>query len=153
MITESGPRIFAQKGPRFWRVKGTWLESGLSASGVGNVLDQLAELSKRLQERDAMQLRIEKMEADRDNFLVEVTAVAAEAGEAANDKEPEQLAIWLAERLERTERTREAKANLVNDLQRLQDARDILNVEVAAHERSKNEVLGVFGVCCAIASF
>ncbi|TIM45026.1 MAG: hypothetical protein E5Y55_14245 [Mesorhizobium sp.] len=127
-------------------LKGTWLESGLSAPGVGSVLDQLAELSKTLQDRNAMQLRIEKMEADRDNFIVEVTAAAAEAGEPANDAEPEQLAIRLAERLERADRTREAKANLVDDLQRLQDARGTLDVEIAAHERRKNEVLGVFGV-------
>ncbi|RWK60939.1 AAA family ATPase [Mesorhizobium sp.] len=127
-------------------LKGTWLESGLSAPAVGSVLDQLAELSKTLQDRDAMQLRIGKMEADRDNFIVEVTAAAAEAGEPANDDEPEQLAIRLAERLERADRTREAKANLVEDLQRLQDARGTLDVEIAAHERRKNEVLGVFGV-------
>ncbi|MER8684416.1 hypothetical protein NKH00_31750 [Mesorhizobium sp. M1405] len=86
---------------------GTWLESGISAPGVGNVLDQLAELSKSIQERDAMQLRIEKMEADRENFFVEVTAAAAEAGEPANGDEPEQLAIRLAERLERADRARE----------------------------------------------
>ncbi|MBZ9994123.1 ATP-binding protein [Mesorhizobium sp. BH1-1-4] len=126
-------------------LKGTWLESGISAPGVGGVLDQLAELSKCLQDRDAMQLRIEKMEADRDNFLGEVAAVAAEAGEAADD-EPEQLAIRLAERLERAERTLEAKASLVNDLQRLQDGREILDAEVSAHERRKHEVLSVFGV-------
>ncbi|MER8690029.1 AAA family ATPase [Mesorhizobium sp. M1136] len=126
-------------------LKGTWLESGISVSGMGGVLDQLAELSKGLQDRDAMQLRIEKMEADRDNFLVEVSAVAAEAGEAADD-EPEQLAIRLAQRLERAERTREAKASLVNDLQRLQDQREILDAEISAHERHKNEVLSVFGV-------
>ncbi|MER9076114.1 AAA family ATPase [Mesorhizobium sp. M0904] len=127
-------------------LKGTWLESGISAPGVGGVLDQLAELSKCLQDRDAMQLRIEKMEADRDNFLVEVTAVAAEAGEAADDHDPEQLAIRLAERLERAERTREAKASLVNDLKRLQDSREILDAEISAHERRKNEVLSVFNV-------
>ncbi|CAH2402303.1 ATP-binding protein [Mesorhizobium escarrei] len=127
-------------------LKGTWLESGISASGMGGVLDQLAELSKSLQDRDAMQLRIAKMEADRDNFLVEVSAVAAEAGEAADDDEPEQLATRLTERLERGERTREAKASLVNDLQRLQDAREMLDAEISAHERRKNEVLSVFGV-------
>ncbi|MER8456482.1 AAA family ATPase [Mesorhizobium sp. M0965] len=125
---------------------GTWLESGLSAPGVGNVLDQLAELSKTLQDRDAMGLRIGKMEADRDNFIVEVTAATAEAGEPANDDEPEQLAIRLAERLERADRAREMKANLINDLQRLQDARDSLNLETTAHERRKSEVLTAFGV-------
>ncbi|QPC95763.1 AAA family ATPase [Mesorhizobium sp. INR15] len=127
-------------------LKGTWLESGLSASGVGAVLDHLAELSKSLQERDALQLRIGKMEADRDNFIVEVTAAAAEAGEPANSDEPEQLAIRLAERLERAERTRETKADFANDLKRLQDTRDILDAEISAHERRKNDVLTVFGV-------
>ncbi|RUZ59216.1 hypothetical protein EN947_35865, partial [Mesorhizobium sp. M7A.F.Ca.US.003.02.2.1] len=126
-------------------LKGTWLERGISVPGMGGVLDQLAELSKSLQDREAMQLRIEKMVADRDNFLVEVTAVAADAGEA-DDDEPEQLAIRLAQRLERAERMREAKASLVNDLQRLQDQREILDAEVSAHERRKNEVLSVFGV-------
>lgn len=127
-------------------LKGIWLESGISVPGMGGVLDQLAELSKSLQDRHGMQLRIEKMVADRDNFLVEVTAVAADAGEAAADDEPEQLAIRLAQRLEHAERMREAKASLVNDLQRLQDGRAILDAEVSAHERRKHEVLSVFGV-------
>jgi uncharacterized protein YhaN len=127
-------------------LKGTWLGGGISAPGISGVLDQLADLAKGLQDRDAMRLRIEKMEADRDNFLVEVSAVAAEAGETATDEEPEQLAVRLAERLERAERSREAKASLVNDLQRLQDARDILDAESSAHERRKSDVLGVFGV-------
>ncbi|SDA92573.1 ATP-binding protein [Mesorhizobium qingshengii] len=127
-------------------LKGTWLESGISAPGIGGVLDQLADLAKSLQDRDAMRLRIEKMEADRENFLVEVSAVAAEAGEAATEEEPEQLAVRLAERLERAERMREAKAGLVNDLQRLQDAREILDAEISGHERRKSDVLSVFGV-------
>ncbi|WP_027062516.1 ATP-binding protein [Mesorhizobium loti] len=127
-------------------LKGTWLEGGLSAAGVGSVLEQLSELSRSLQERDAMQLRIEKMEVDRDTFLAEVTKVAAEASEAENNDDPEQLAIRLAERLERAERSQEAKATLLNDLQRLQDARDILNTEMSAHERRKTEVLSAFGV-------
>ncbi|MES0038691.1 AAA family ATPase [Mesorhizobium sp. M0046] len=127
-------------------LKGTWLESGLSASGVGTVLDQLAELSRSLQERDDLQLRIDKMAADRANFLVEVIAVAVEADEPTEDGEPEQLAIRLAERLERAERTRETKASLGHDLKRLKEARDILDNEISAHERRKNEVLGVFGV-------
>ncbi|MER9729852.1 AAA family ATPase [Mesorhizobium sp. M0217] len=127
-------------------LEGTWLESGLSASGVGTVLDRLAELSRSLQERDDLQLRIDKMEADRANFLVEVIVVAVEADEPTKDSEPEQLAIRLAERLERAERTRETKASLGNDLKRLKEARDILDTEILAHERRKNEVLGVFGV-------
>ncbi|MER8569995.1 AAA family ATPase [Mesorhizobium sp. M0924] len=127
-------------------LKGTWLESGLSASGVGAVLDQLAELSRSLQEREDLQLRIDKMEADRANFLVEVIAVAVEADEPTKDGEPEQLATRLAERLERAERTRETKASLGNELKRLKEAREILDTEISAHERRKNEVLGVFGV-------
>lgn len=127
-------------------LKGTWLENGLSAPGVGMVLDQLAELSRSLQERDAMQLRIEKMQTDRDNFVVELTALAAEAGEPAHGEEPEQLAIRLAERLEQADRTREMRASLVNDLQRLRDARETLDAEMSAHERRRNDVLDVFGV-------
>ncbi|ESZ28329.1 AAA family ATPase [Mesorhizobium sp. L2C066B000] len=127
-------------------LKGTWLESGLSASGVGAVLDQLAELSRSLQEREDLQLRIDKMEADRANFLVEVIAVAVEADEPTKDGEPEQLATRLAERLERAERTRETKASLGNELKRLKEAREILDTQISAHERRKNEVLGVFGV-------
>lgn len=127
-------------------LEGTWLESGISAPGIGGVLDQLADLARSLQDRDAMQLRIDKMEADRENFLVEITAVATEAGEVANDQEAEQLAIRFAERLERAERTREAKASLVNDLRRLQDARDILDAEISRHERRKSDVLSVFAV-------
>ncbi len=124
---------------------GTWLANGLSASAVGTVLDQLAELSKCLQERDALLLRIDKMEADRAYFLVEITAVAADAKHPMND-ESEQLATSLVERLERAERLRETKAGLGADLKRLQDLRAWLDNEVSAHERRKNEVLGVFGV-------
>ena len=127
-------------------LKGTWLANGLSASAVGTVLDQLAELSKSLQERDALQLRIDKMEADRANFLVEITAVAADAKRTGDDDDAEQLAIRLAERLERAERMRETKAGLGADLKRLQDFRASLDNEISAHERRKNEVLGVFGV-------
>ncbi|WP_027144442.1 AAA family ATPase [Mesorhizobium sp. WSM3626] len=127
-------------------LRGTWLENGLSAAGVGTVLDQLSELSRSLQERDAMQLRIEKMQADRDNFVLDVAAVAAEAGEPANDEEPEQLAIGLAERLARADRAREAKANLAADLQRLLDGREILDADISAHDRRKNEVLSAFAV-------
>ncbi|MDW6020654.1 AAA family ATPase [Mesorhizobium sp. BAC0120] len=127
-------------------LKGTWLENGVSVPGVGNVLDQLAELSKAVQERDALQLRIDKMEADRKKFIAEVRAAAVEAGEAASNGEPEQLAIRLAERLEGAERAREIKSNLANDLQRLQDARDALDAEIAAHEHRKSEILDAFGV-------
>lgn len=125
-------------------LKGTWLENGLAAPAVSTVLDQVAQLARSLQERDAMQIRIEKMEADRDNFVVEVATVAAEAGEAAD--EPEQSAIRLAERLEGADRARAAKANLINELKRLQDAREVLDAEISAHERRKNEILSVFGV-------
>ena len=127
-------------------LKGTWLESGVSAAGVGTVLDQLAELAKSLQERDAMRLRIEKMEADRANFVVEVAAAAAAACEPASDDEPEQVAMRLAARLERAERSREAKASLIDELKRPQDARETLAAEMSAHERRKQEVLSAFGV-------
>jgi uncharacterized protein YhaN len=126
-------------------LKGTWLANGLSASAVGSVLDQLAELSKSLQERDALRLRVDKMEADRAHFLVEVTAVASEANESATD-DAEQLAVGLAERLVQAERMREAKAALGTDLKRLQDLRASLDNETAAHERRKIETLDVFGV-------
>lgn len=125
---------------------GTWLESGLSASGAGSVLEQLAELAKTLQDRDAMLLRIEKMEADRADFIVEVSAVAAQARHPVAGEEPEQTAIRLAERLERAERSREARSDLAGDLQRLQDERDKLDIEVAVYKRSKDEVLDAFGV-------
>jgi uncharacterized protein YhaN len=127
-------------------LKGTWLESGVSAAGVGTVLDQLAELAKSLQERDAMRLRIEKMEADRANFAIEVTAAAAAACEPAGEDEPEQVATRLAARLERAERNRETKASLVEELKRPQDAHETLAAEVSAHERRKQEVLSAFGV-------
>ncbi|MES0002503.1 AAA family ATPase [Mesorhizobium sp. M0051] len=127
-------------------LEGTWLESGVPASSVGTVLDQLAELAKGLQERDAMRLRIEKMEADRANFVVEVAAAAVATCEPASDDEPEQLAIRLAARLERAERTREMKANLVEDMKRPQEAREALDAEISAHERRKNEILSAFGV-------
>ncbi|MCV3211364.1 AAA family ATPase [Mesorhizobium sp. YC-39] len=127
-------------------LKGTWLERGISVPGVGGVLDQLAELSKAIQDRDAMRLRIAKMEADRSIFIEEITAAAALMAEPANDEDPEQLAIRLAERLERADRAREAKLSLLNDLQRLQDVRDALDLEVAVHERRKRDVLGAFGV-------
>lgn len=126
-------------------LKGTWLENGVAASAVGTVLDQVAQLARSLQERDAMQIRIEKMEADRDNFIVEVTTIATEAGEAADD-EPEQLAIRLAERLEGADRARAAKAGLVNELKRLQDAREVLDAEISAHARRRNEILSAFSV-------
>ncbi|TPK73889.1 hypothetical protein FJ950_28195 [Mesorhizobium sp. B2-3-14] len=127
-------------------LRGTWLENGLSATGVGTVLDQLTELARNLQERDAMQLRIDKMQADRDNFVVEGAAAATEAGEPANGEDAEQLAIRLGERLADADRAREAKANLAADLQRLLDGRELLDAEISVHERRKNEVLSAFGV-------
>ncbi|MER9559381.1 AAA family ATPase [Mesorhizobium sp. M0323] len=127
-------------------LKGTWLESGISAPGVGGVLDQLVELSKAIQERDAMRLRIAKMEADRGTLIEEVTVVARQIGEPADKADPEQLAIRLAERLERADRAREIKAALLLDQQRLEDVREALDLEVAVHERRKQDVLAAFGV-------
>ncbi|MER8437310.1 AAA family ATPase [Mesorhizobium sp. M1312] len=127
-------------------LKGTWLESGISAPGVGGVLDQLVELSKAIQEREAMRLRIAKMEADRGTLIEEVTVVARQIGEPADKADPEQLAIRLAERLERADRARETKAALLVDQERLEDVRDALDLEVAVHERRKQDVLAAFGV-------
>ena len=127
-------------------LNGTWLERGLSASGAGSVLEQLAELGKTLQDRDAILVRIKKMEADRANFIVEVSAVAAQARQPVAGEEPEQTAIRLAERLERAERSREARSDLTVYLQRLQDERYKLDTEIAVHKRSKDEVLNAFGV-------
>lgn len=105
----------------------------------------MAQLSKGLQERDALQLRIDKMEADRAYFLGEVTAVAIEVNEPARG-DAEQVAISLAAELERADRMRETKAGLGADLKRLQEVRDRLDQDIAAHERRNSEVLGVFGV-------
>lgn len=126
-------------------LKGTWLANGLSACAVGAVLDQLSELAKSLQERDALQLRIDKMEADRTRFLAEVTAVAADAKQPARD-DAEQLAIELADRLAHAERARDAKASLVADVTRIQDLAAKLDLEILEHDRLKNDVLAAFGV-------
>ncbi|WP_144289765.1 MULTISPECIES: hypothetical protein [unclassified Mesorhizobium] len=112
-------------------LKGTWLESGICASVVGTVLDQLANLARSLQERDAMRHRVEKMETDRVNFVVEVAAATTAACEPDDEEEPEQLAARLAARLELAERNRETKANLVGKLKRPQEARETLNVEIS----------------------
>lgn len=126
-------------------LRGTWLANGLSAAAVGPVLDQLAELSKSLQDRNALQLRIDKMEGDRKHFLAEVTAVATDARQPAKG-DAEQLAIDLIARLERAERAQAAKNGLDADLRRLQDLRAGLDLEISAHERLKKEVLTAFGV-------
>ncbi|WP_192182556.1 ATP-binding protein [Mesorhizobium amorphae] len=127
-------------------LKGTWLENGLSASGLSTVLEQLSDLAKSVQDRDALRLRIEKMEDDRADFLGEVSAIAADIGETTKDGEAEQLAVSLGERLDRAERARDAKAGLLGDLKRLQGERDILDNKISIHERRKNEVLSAFGV-------
>lgn len=127
-------------------LKGTWLENGVSASGLSTVLEQLSDLAKSVQERDALKLRIDKMEDDRADFLAEVGAVAADVGEALKDGEAEQLAVRLGDRLDRAERARDTKAGLLADLKRLQGERDILDNEMSIHERRKSEVLIAFGV-------
>ncbi|TJV12493.1 MAG: hypothetical protein E5Y35_01780, partial [Mesorhizobium sp.] len=40
-------------------LKGTWLEDGIAGTGLGSVLDQLSDLSKALQDREAMRTRID----------------------------------------------------------------------------------------------
>lgn len=127
-------------------LQGTWLEEGIAGTGLGSVLDQLSELSKALQDREAMRIRIRKMEADRTAFAEEVARLGAQAGERASDDAPEQVSVGLTERLEQAERTREARANLLLDVQKLQEVREALNAEVAAHETIKHEVLDAFGV-------
>ncbi|WP_395446313.1 AAA family ATPase (plasmid) [Aminobacter sp. UC22_36] len=126
-------------------LKGTWLESGVSIPGLGSVLDQLAVLSKSLQDRQALQLRIDKMEADRANFIVEVADAAVEVNQAVDD-DPAQLVVALQQRLELADRARENKANLVAELERLKGTKDRLEQEAAAHERQKSEVLEIFAV-------
>ncbi|MBZ9694900.1 ATP-binding protein [Mesorhizobium sp. CO1-1-9] len=127
-------------------LKGTWLENGVSASGLSTVLEQLSNLAKSVQERDALQLRIDKMEDDRTDFLSEVRSIGADVGEATKDGEAEQLAVRLGERLDRAERARDTKAALLADLKRLQGERNVLDNETSIHERRKNEVLIAFGV-------
>ncbi|MER9223219.1 AAA family ATPase [Mesorhizobium sp. M0644] len=127
-------------------LKGTWLEEGIAGTGLGSVLDQLSELSKALQDREAMRIRIRKMEADRTAFADELDRLGALAGEGASGEAPEQVSVRLTERLEQAERAREARANLLLDVQKLQDVREALNAEVAAHETTKQEVLDAFGV-------
>lgn len=127
-------------------LKGTWLENGVSASGLSSVLEQLSNLAKSVQERDALQLRIDKMVDDRAGFLSEVMSIAADVGEATKDEEAEQLAVRLAERLDRAERARDTKTALLADLKRLQGERNVLDNETAIHERRKKEVLIAFGV-------
>ncbi|TPL88552.1 AAA family ATPase [Mesorhizobium sp. B2-3-12] len=127
-------------------LKGTWLEEGIAGAGLGSVLDQLSELSKALQDREAMRIRIRKMEADRTAFVEEVARLGAQAGERASDDAPEQVSVRLTERLEQAERAREARANLLLDVQKLEDVREALNAEAAAHETTKQEVLDAFGV-------
>ncbi|ESY86388.1 hypothetical protein X739_11735 [Mesorhizobium sp. LNHC220B00] len=127
-------------------LKGTWLEDGIAGTGLGSVLDQLSELSKALQDREAMRRRIGKMEADRTGFAEEVARVLAQAGEPASDTAPEQVSARLTERLEQAERARDARANLLIDVQKLQDVQEALKAEIAAHETTKQQVLDTFGV-------
>ncbi|KAA3448565.1 hypothetical protein C7I87_21090 [Mesorhizobium sp. SARCC-RB16n] len=127
-------------------LKGTWLEEGIAGAGLGSVLDQLSELSKALQDREGMRIRIRKMEADRTAFVEEVARLGAQAGERASEDAPEQVSVRLTERLEQAERAREARANLLLDVQKLEDVREALNAEAAAHETTKQEVLDAFGV-------
>lgn len=126
-------------------LNGTWLEDGIAGTGLGSVLDQLSELSKALQDREAMRMRIGKMEADRTGFAEEVARLGAQAGDPAGDEAPEQVSARLTERLEQAERAREARANLLLEVQKLQDVQETLNAEIAAHETTKQQVLDAFG--------
>lgn len=125
---------------------GTWLENGVQAAAIGAVLDQLSLLAKALQDRDAIKLRIEKMEADRASFLFEVSSLAQAASHAMNPEQPEQTAVELSERLEVAERSRETKEALAKDLAATIDAREALLADQGSVLASKNEVLRAFGV-------
>ena len=127
-------------------LKGTWLEEGIAGTGLGSVLDQLSELSRALQDREAMRIRIRKMEADRTAFAEEVARLGAKGGECVSDEAPEQVSVRLTERLEQAERAREARANLLLDVQTLREVREALKGEVAANDTTKQEVLDAFGV-------
>ncbi|CDX38016.1 conserved hypothetical protein [Mesorhizobium sp. ORS 3359] len=127
-------------------LKGTWLEDGVAGTGLGSVLDQLSELSKALQDREGMRMRIGKMEADRTGFAEEVARLGAQAGDPSSEDAPEQASVRLTKRLEQAERAREARANLLVDIQKLQDAQEALNAEIAAHETTKQQVLDAFRV-------
>jgi uncharacterized protein YhaN len=127
-------------------LQGTWLKEGIAGTGLGSVLDQLSELSKALEDREAMRIRIRKMEADRTTFAKEVARLDAQAGEHESDEVPEQVSVRLTERLEQAERAREARANLLLDVQKLQDVQEALNAEFAAHETTKQDMLDAFGV-------
>ncbi|RUX46074.1 hypothetical protein EOA33_22285, partial [Mesorhizobium sp. M4A.F.Ca.ET.050.02.1.1] len=127
-------------------LKGTWLEDGIAGTGLGSVLDQLSDLSKALQDREAMRMRIGKMEADRTGFAEEVARLGAQAGDPAGHQAPEQVSAGLTERLEKAERAREARADLLLDVQKLRDVQEALNAEIAAHEITKKQVLDAFGV-------
>jgi uncharacterized protein YhaN len=125
-------------------LRGTWLEGTASPANIGNVLDRLADLDRTLQSQQALTLRIAKMEEDRERFVAEVRASAAEVSEPAGDG-PDQCAVRLANRLEAAVRARDAKAGLGEDLQRLQDARDVIEAENQNYLRRKDEVLRAFG--------
>ncbi|TIQ37192.1 MAG: hypothetical protein E5X48_07470 [Mesorhizobium sp.] len=127
-------------------LKGTWLEKGIAGTGLGSVLDQLSELSKALQDRDAMQIRIRKMEADRVEFTEEIARLAVLAGESDREQAPEQLSMALAERLLQAERAHHARTDLLVDEQRLRDAGEALKAKMAAQEAAKQEILDAFGV-------
>ena len=127
-------------------LRGTWLASDVSLPGLGGVLDQLAVLSRYLQDRGALQLRISKMEADKANFIDEVAQAAVEANHPVDNNDPAQLAVALQQRLELANRAWENKESLLAELERLRGDQDGLDQELAAHERRKVEVLQLFGV-------
>jgi hypothetical protein len=121
-------------------------EAGLSAAAIGGVLDQLSILSKALQDRDAMRLRVEKMESDQKYFLAEVAVLATDAEQPLDHDKPDQTAAALAERLEAAERSHANRLVLADDRRVLLEARDGLMTERAAIVTDKTEVLRAFGV-------
>ncbi|QOF75679.1 AAA family ATPase (plasmid) [Aminobacter sp. SR38] len=127
-------------------IRGTWLEGSVSIPGLGSVLDQLALLSRSLQDREALQLRIDKMQADRESFIVDVAAAAVEVNHGVDDDDPAQLVVAFQQRLELADRARENKASLLIELERLNDIKESLEQEAMAHDQEKSEVLEIFAV-------
>ncbi|GAA2813239.1 hypothetical protein GCM10010836_00170 [Aminobacter aminovorans] len=127
-------------------IRGTWLEGSVVIRGLGSVLDQLALLSRSLQDREALQLRIDKMQADRANFIVEVANAAIEVNHAVDDDDPAQLVVAFQRRLELADRASENRASLVIELERLNDIKESLEQEAVAHDQKKSEVLEIFAV-------
>ncbi|KQT48165.1 hypothetical protein ASG47_07280 [Devosia sp. Leaf420] len=122
----------------------TWLQRGLPAAAIGGVLDQLDLLAQALVDRDAMGLRIEKMEADQQLFRNEVVAIAEACAHPLDLDAPEQMAAALVRRLELAERARANRDGVSGDIEAAMIARDVLLAEEKAFISARTEVLRAF---------